>query len=103
MIIDTYDFDENTETEETVLDLEKLKEKVPTHTSEKLCEMIACDRYLGINKKLTIMCMEELAKRRDRGDNFDYESYIETSLAEYPALDFNLPDLRSIISQAVKK
>lgn len=89
------------------LDLELVKDKIPTHTSEKLCEMIVCDRYFGCYKEMAIMCMEELAKRRLAGDNFEFEKYIEESYKTLPKLDFKIPDLgdvmRQVIGRKIKK
>jgi hypothetical protein len=90
-----------------VLDLELVKEKIPTHTSEKLCEMIVCDRYFGCYKEINIMCMEELAKRRIAGDTFEFEDYIDKAFSTLPKLDFKVPDLgdvmRSVIARKTKK
>ncbi len=86
------------------LDLNVVKEKLPSFTSEKLCEMIICDRYFGCFREIAIMCMEELAKRRGEGNDFPFEDYIEKQLATLPKLSFSfeLPDLRDIISQVVQ-
>jgi hypothetical protein len=85
------------------LDLDKIKEELPGYSSQKLCEMIVCDRYLGFNEKLSLICMEELSSRRSKGDNFDFESYIDASMKDMPTLDFELPDLRSLLHQVIKK
>jgi hypothetical protein len=55
-----------------------IKEKIPTYTSEKLCEIIVCDRYFGSFNAFAVSCMEELADRRIKGDQFEFEKYIET-------------------------
>jgi hypothetical protein len=82
------------------LDMELVKKNIPDSSSEKLCEMIVCDRYLGFGDKVAPYCMEELAKRRINGDTFDFEDYIEKSQKELPVLDFNL-DLRTTLQQAI--
>lgn len=85
------------------LDLQKVKSLIPQYPKEKLCEMIVCDRYFGFNKEITVMCMEELATRRMKGDDFLFEKYIEESLAKLPPLNFSMPDLRATLTSLVKK
>jgi hypothetical protein len=86
------------------LDLKVVKEKLPSFTSEKLCEMIVCDRYFGCFRDIAVMCMEELARRRGEGSDFLFEEQIERKLASLPKLstNFALPDLQEIITQVVK-
>jgi hypothetical protein len=98
---------ENKETEEqsleeVKLDVDKVKSLIPSYTSEKLCEMVVVDRYFGISKDVTISCMEELAKRRVAGDDFQFEKYIDDSLQKLPVLNFSMPDLRTTLQQMVK-
>lgn len=88
--------------QETVnLDLELVRKNVPVYSSEKLCEMIVCDRYFGCYRAIAVMCMEELAKRRGAGDQFDFETYIETKLNELPKLNFEVFDIRETLHQAI--
>jgi hypothetical protein len=95
-------FDDDSPIEDVKLDLDKIRENLPTYSSEKLCEMIVTDRYLGFGQKFDTMCMEELAKRRIAGDTFNFEKYIEESQKDLPALEFgSLPDIRTILSQAI--
>lgn len=83
------------------LDVELVKSKIPSYTSQKLCEMIVCGRYIGFYPEISVLCMEELAMRRDSGDEFDFETYIDTAYNSLPKLDFNVPDLRSVLSTLV--
>lgn len=87
--------------ENVKLDLDKVKENVPSFTNEKLCEMIVCDRYFGFGEKISPVCMEELAKRRVAGDAFDFETYIDQAYKSLPVLSFATPDLRAILNQAI--
>lgn len=85
-----------------ISEMEKdVQNKVPEFNSEKLCQIIVCDRYFHLNKDLALTCMEELAKRRINGDNFDFENYIDQSLKELPPLDFSMPDLRAVLTTAI--
>lgn len=94
--------DDNEPIEDVKLDLDKIRENLPTYSNEKLCEMIVCDRYLGFGQKIDVMCMEELAKRRIAGDVFNFEKYIEQAQSELPVLDFSqVPDIRTILNQAI--
>lgn len=90
------------EIDSVTINLDDMKNKIPKYTSEKLCEIIVCDRYFGSYKELSILCMEELSNRRLSGDYiFDFESYIEKSFNELPKLDFSIPDLGDILRQAI--
>lgn len=96
---------EPTSSESVSFDLEKIKKKIPSHSSKKLCEIIVSARYLGLNEELDILCMEELSKRRSFGDNFEFEDFIEKSSNELPPLKFTSDgfDIRQIIQQAIGK
>lgn len=102
-IEDFYDYDLPEELEAETLDNDLIKSKLPTYDSKKLCEMIVCNRYLGFAEEIAISCMEELAQRRIKGDNFEFENYIDSSLNELPKLDFSNFDIRSILGQMVVK
>lgn len=82
---------------------EQIKNNIPTYNSKKLCQIIVCHRYLNNNKDLAIYAMEELSKRRESGDTFDFEQYITASLAELPVLNFKNFNIMDIIHAAVGK
>lgn len=88
---------DNEEFEIFNFDLEKVKLNIPTYSSKKLCEMIVCDRYFGCYKEMALLCMEELANRRILGDNFNFEEFINNSMSDLPPLNFQIPDLGSIL------
>ena len=93
--------DSEKEIKNIALDLDLIQSKVPSYPSEKLCEMIVCERYFGFHPKVSIMCMEELAKRRIAGDAFLFEEYIENAFNSLPKLEFGLPDLRHVLLTAI--
>jgi hypothetical protein len=95
------DFASDGPLEEVKLDLEKVKANVPQFSSEKLAEMIVCDRYFGMGEKISPICMGELAKRRMAGDPFNFETYIEQAHKSLPVLNFTMPDLRTVLAQAI--
>jgi hypothetical protein len=95
------EFDE-TQIKHTSINMELIKKNVPSYSNEKLCEMIVCDRYFSMGKEISIICMEELGKRRETGDTFNFEEYIDKSFKELPELNFEMPDLRSILNQVIK-
>lgn len=101
--IDDDDDDDLDDIYEGELDTAKIIENFPNYKSEKICEMIVCNRYFNFNHDLTVSCMEELGKRRLAGDSFDFESFIEKSFNDLPKLDFVLPDLKSMLSQVISK
>jgi hypothetical protein len=82
-----------------VLDLEKVKKNITEFSSDKLCEIVVSNRYLNFNEEVAVLCMEELARRRQNGDIFTFESVIADKQKELPPLDAALPDLRSILGQ----
>lgn len=57
---------------------------IKTSSSETLAAHVVVYRALKINKDIAVACMKELAKRKDDGDDFDFETYIENKLAEVP-------------------
>lgn len=87
--------------EEVKLDIDLVKANLPKYSDEKLCEMIVCDRYFGFEHKISVICMEELAKRRTSGNTFHFESHIEQLQKEMPVLDLVNPDLRSMLHQVI--
>jgi len=90
--------------EEVKLDLDQIKANLPQYGNEKLCEMIVCDRYFGFEKKVSTICMEELARRRSEGDVFAFEAHIEKISKEMPVIDLSgTPDIRTIINQAISR
>ncbi len=98
LIDDEYDeLDFSKEIKNISLSLERVKDNIPNFSSEKLCEMIVCERYFGFQPEISIMCMEELSKRRINGSTFDFENYIESSLEQLPKIESKLPDIQSII------
>jgi hypothetical protein len=92
---DDYDLDDSSAS----FDLEKMKNNIPTFTSEKLCEIIVAHRYLGFNEQAAVLCMQELASRRSSGDTFQFEQYIEECQKDMPEIQFSIPDFRSVIGQ----
>jgi hypothetical protein len=82
-------------------DMDKIKNNIPQSTSEKICEMIVCDRYFGFGEKIAPFCMEELGKRRIAGDTFDFESYIDQAYKSLPTIPTVVPNIRDVLQQAV--
>lgn len=97
------DDDDDDELYEEVLDVEKIKANLSNYKSEKICEMIVCNRYFSFNQDLTVSCMEELSRRRIAGDNFEFEAFIESSFNELPKMDFTMPDLRTMLTNVIGK
>lgn len=53
--------------------------------SKALAVQIVVFRLLGIRKEIAIKCMEELQRRRQNGDDFKFEEYIEKELKKSPS------------------
>jgi hypothetical protein len=95
------DLDDDVNLEYQPLDLEVVRKNVPTFSSEKLAEMIVCDRYFGCYREVSVICMEELARRRAGGDSFDFENYIESSFKKLPELNMSGLNLRDVLTQSI--
>lgn len=80
---------------------EKFIENIKKHSSTTLCEIIVCDRYFNLDKRISVLCMQELSDRRLSGEDFDFENCIESFYKELPELGFQLPDSRQVINQLV--
>lgn len=82
--------------------LEKQIANVTLSPSDALAAYVVAYRALGVNKELAVACMEELVKRRQNGDNFDFESYIETETAKIK-LPKGIDYAKMIKGMAIKK
>lgn len=67
------------------------------YSTQKICNLIVCDRYLSLNKEIRVVCMEELAKRRLAGEQFEFEKYIEETLESLPEINISVPNFADII------
>jgi len=94
-------FDETEDIGNVKLEVNVVKDMIPTYSSQKLCEMIICDRYFGCYRDIAIMCMTELASRRVNGDDFQFEKVIDEGYKQLPVLNFALPNIRDILQQAI--
>ncbi len=57
---------------------------IPAASSKDLAAFVVLYRALGMGREFSILCMEELCKRRNTGDEFKYEEYIEEELTKIP-------------------
>ena len=78
----------------------EISENIPieNRTSETLAAHIVIYKTLNIDRETALLCMEELGRRRERGDDFDYEAFIEAEIAKMPKISSNLPELHKIIN-----
>ena len=88
------------------------KAAIPTAASANLAAYVVIYKSLGMDKDFAILCMEELAKRRAEGENFDYEGFIEREVAKIPKIETidmlkisrgimgNLDSLRDVVKSA---
>ena len=67
-------------------------------TSQLLATRVVLYRALGYEKEQAIDAMKELALRKQAGDEFDFEQYINDKLQEFPKTTFN-----SNVSEAIRK
>jgi hypothetical protein len=74
---------------------ETLEEQIKSAAPEALAANVVAYRLIGLNKSLALACMNELVSRREAGDEFDYENYIEEKMkVDLPAPVFkDIPSL----------
>lgn len=76
--------------------------------SEALAAHIVLYKVLGINKLTAVECMRELGRRRQLGEEFEYEVFIDVEASKIPKVQnlnlFGLQDLLNIkqITQLLK-
>lgn len=58
-------------------------------SSETLAARIVAFRALGLDRDLAILAMKELMIRRQAGEQFPFESWIEEELKKIPKLEKN--------------
>ena len=75
---------------------------VPGTPDKSLAAVVVVYRTLGIDKELSILCMHELAKRRQMGSQFDYEAFIVEELSKMPKRqDMNLVKISQDIHKGI--
>ena len=65
---------------------EEFEEKLKTALTSELISYVASYRTFGINKKGSILCMIELDKRRQDGDNINYEEEIDLQVSIFKSI-----------------
>lgn len=63
------------------------KSAISTAPSANLAAYVVVYKTLGIDKDFAILCMEELAKRRAEGDDFDFENFIAQEAKKIPKIE----------------
>jgi len=76
----------NSDNEENTLNKDSQMASIKTSESSALAAQVIAYRAIGINKDIAIACMEELGQRRNAGDDYDFESYINEEVAKIPKL-----------------
>lgn len=66
-------------------------------SSKALALIIVANRSLGMFKQESRNAMIELAKRKENGDNFDYEKFIKEELDRVPKTNVN-PEVTKFLS-----
>jgi hypothetical protein len=79
------------------------EDDISVFSNQKLCSIIASNRYLKMNSGEEIMCMKELAKRRSGGDNFLFEKQINEYVTKFTPIETNIPGIMSMVSGLIKK
>lgn len=69
-------------------------------SSQFLAAIIVVYKALGLDRDHAIACMNELAKRKNDGDVFDYDKYIDDNLKKFPISKHN--DVSSVLKMVKK-
>lgn len=83
--------------------IEITADQISSFSSEKLCSIIATNRYIKFNKQIEVMAMQELSKRRMKGDNYDFESKIEEYGKAFTPITANIPGIVNAITGFMAK
>jgi hypothetical protein len=67
--------------------------------SKALAAQIVVYRTLGLNKEEAITCMSELSRRRESGDEFHYEDFIDAEIKKMPEIPNNAPNLINLVKE----
>lgn len=68
-------------------------------SSDALAAHIVLYKALGMNKLTAISCMQELGRRRQLEEDFDYESFIEIESSKIPNIqNFNISSLQNLLN-----
>lgn len=51
---------------------------------EALCAHVVAYKFLGVNRDMAIKCMQEIALRKAKGDEFDYDGFISSEIEKLP-------------------
>lgn len=63
-------------------------------TSKSLAAHVVVYKTLGMDKEIALLCMQELVYRRNLGDDFKYEEFIEEEIKKIPQMKgLNLPEM----------
>ncbi|KKN67662.1 hypothetical protein LCGC14_0459210 [marine sediment metagenome] len=81
-------------------DKEMTSRMIGSCTSEMLATYVIIYKTLNMDKEMALLSMKELAIRREQGDDFDYETFIEEEIKKIPKMrNLNLPEMgKSIMS-----
>lgn len=84
------------------IDEKEIIKQVIGFSSEKLADVIVMHRYLGLYPTLSTAAMTELATRRTKGDQFNYEEYIIKHLSTLPKLIINVNNVSNLFQKLRK-
>jgi hypothetical protein len=79
-------------------------EQIKEASNEFLAANIVAFRVLGMNKKLSIACMEELARRKtELNSEFNFEEFITKEIAKCKKPNDSQMDLLSNVIKNIKQ
>lgn len=90
------------------MEQKELNETISSMSSQALAAHIVAYKFLGINRNIALACMQEIANRKNQGDQFDYDDFIAQELEKLPkpqTMDHNsiLSIFKTDFSKMVKK
>ena len=66
--------------------IEDAIKRISESDSKFLASQVIIYKSLGMNREFALACMQELARRKLAGDDFDYQSFISEELDKLPKI-----------------
>jgi hypothetical protein len=76
--------------------------EISSEGSSILCARVIAYRALGFEKDKAVLAMQELKRRADNGDSFDYNEFIKLELNKLPKFDPNRLEKIKIKNEQIK-
>jgi hypothetical protein len=80
-----------------MFNITQLTKNIDDYETNKVCAIVVAAKYFGNNQSVIRLCMQNLSKRRDNGDSFNFEEYIEAEYNKLPHFNKKSFDAQDIM------